>query len=167
MRTTLAILLSGGAWLLAAGCAHHTAVSTAGPPRPSAPQSVPQMVEPPAPPAAPATGRVVAAEAIYFNRDEALVEGDARPILDEIAQRLRANPQARLRIEGNCDERGTTEYNLVLGEHRARSAREYLIRMGIPDDRIQIVSYGSERPRQTGHDESAWAQNRRDDLRVR
>ena len=71
-----------------------------------------------------------------------------------------------IRIEGNCDERGTTEYNLALGDARARSAATYLERLGVHKNRISTVSYGSERPKVPGHDESAWSQNRRDDFRI-
>ena len=105
-----------------------------------------------------------ASEAIYFNFDSALLRNDARPELQKVAQE--AKKAKAIRIEGNCDERGTTEYNLVLGDARARSAATYLERLGVRKNKISTVSYGSERPKVQGHDESAWSQNRRDDFRI-
>jgi peptidoglycan-associated lipoprotein len=106
-------------------------------------------------------------EAIYFSFDVALLPENAAPVLQRVARHLELNPKATVRIEGHCDERGTTEYNLALGDQRARAAKQYLLRLGIAENRIEIATYGSERPRNPGHDESAWAENRRDDLRVR
>jgi peptidoglycan-associated lipoprotein len=106
----------------------------------------------------------VAGEAIYFDFDSALLRNDARPELQKVAQE--AKRAKAIRIEGNCDERGTTEFNLALGDARARSAATYLERLGVRKNRISTVSYGSERPRVPGHDESAWSQNRRDDFRI-
>jgi peptidoglycan-associated lipoprotein len=77
---------------------------------------------------------------------------------------LQQHPGLRLRIEGNCDESGTNEYNLVLGEKRAANAKKYLINLGIAANRISTTSYGEERPLLYGHDELSWAQNRRDDF---
>jgi len=105
-----------------------------------------------------------AGEAIYFDFDSALLRNDARPELQQVAQEARK--AKAIRIEGNCDERGTTEYNLALGDARARSAATYLERLGVRKNKIATVSYGSERPKVPGHDESAWSQNRRDDFRI-
>ncbi|MBI3894587.1 MAG: OmpA family protein [Acidobacteria bacterium] len=74
---------------------------------------------------------------------------------------LRANPQVRISIEGHCDERGSTAYNLGLGDRRANAARDFLVSLGISSDRISTISYGKERPFCTAHDESCWQQNRR------
>ncbi len=104
---------------------------------------------------------------VFFNFDDATLLGPAIADLDKIAAHLRSDPRATLRIEGNCDERGTTEYNLALGSHRAEAARRYLARLGIDRSRISTVSYGAERPKNPGHDEAAWAENRRDDLVLR
>ena len=167
MRTTLSILLSACAALVVAGCAHKP-VTTAAPAPAVARSETPTPAPAPSPqPAEAAPAAAGGPEAIFFSFDDALVQSDARPVLQTIAVRMKANPRATLRIEGNCDERGTTQYNLVLGEQRARAARDYLVRLGIAPQRIDIVSYGSERPRQTAHDEQAWAQNRRDDFRLR
>jgi peptidoglycan-associated lipoprotein len=103
--------------------------------------------------------------AIYFSFDSANIRRDARPILQRLGEDL-AHAKKAIRIEGNCDERGTTEYNIALGDRRAREAKSYLERLGVPGKRIKVVSYGSERPKYQGHDETAYAKNRRDDLVV-
>lgn len=98
---------------------------------------------------------------IFFDFDKWVIRGDMRPVLDENVKWLRANPQATITIEGHCDERGTNEYNLALGERRARATKEYLVAAGIEANRISIISFGEERPFVLGHDESAWKWNRR------
>jgi peptidoglycan-associated lipoprotein len=103
---------------------------------------------------------------IYFDFDSANLRSDAGPVLQAVGRRL-AHDHGSIRIEGNCDERGTTEYNIALGDRRARQAQAYLERLGVDAKQISIVSYGSERPKDPGHDERAWAKNRRDDLRIR
>jgi len=104
------------------------------------------------------------AESIYFDFDKSFIKLEYRPILHEKAAFLKDYPEMRARIEGNCDERGTNEYNLALGERRANSAKNFLVSLGIAADRIEIISYGEERPRALGHNEAAWSQNRRDDF---
>jgi peptidoglycan-associated lipoprotein len=162
MKTTALALLPLFAPAIA--CSH------APPPAPPAPVHVAREVPRPAPAPAPLPTppeRAPVGDAIYFDFDASLIRDDAREILRQLAHELEATPKARLRIEGNCDERGTVEYNLALGDQRARAAKDYLLRLGIPEDRIVVVTYGSERPRSPGHDEGAWAQNRRDDLHLR
>jgi peptidoglycan-associated lipoprotein len=104
------------------------------------------------------------AESIYFDFDKSFIKLEYRPILNEKAAFLKDYPEMRARIEGNCDERGTNEYNLALGERRANSAKNFLVSSGIAADRIEIISYGEERPRALGHNEDSWSQNRRDDF---
>ena len=106
------------------------------------------------------------AEAIYFDFDRSFIIPEYRPILKEKADYLKDNPNVRIRIEGNCDERGTNEYNLALGERRANSANKFLVSLGVSPDQIEIVSYGEERPLALGHSKGAWAQNRRDDFEI-
>ena len=89
-----------------------------------------------------------------------------RSVLKEKADFLKDSPDVHIRIEGNCDERGTNEYNLALGERRANSAAKFLISLGISPDRVETISYGEERPLASGYGEGAWAQNRRDDFTV-
>ena len=100
-------------------------------------------------------------EDIYFEFDSIRLSPEAQEILTQKAAWLRKNPQARITIEGHCDDRGTNEYNLALGEGRANSAREYLVDLGIKESRITTISYGEERPIDTGQNEEAWARNRR------
>jgi peptidoglycan-associated lipoprotein len=98
---------------------------------------------------------------IYFDYDRALIRDDARAVLDGNAAWLKKFRTAKILVEGHCDERGTEEYNLALGEKRAKSAQDYLLSMGIASDRIKIISYGKSQPINPGHDESAWQMNRR------
>jgi peptidoglycan-associated lipoprotein len=104
---------------------------------------------------------------IFFDFDSYTLRPEARPVLETVASAVRAENSGKVRIEGNCDELGTTEYNLALGDERARAARTYLEHLGVPDSRIATISYGSERPRYSGHDADARAKNRRDDLVLR
>ena len=98
---------------------------------------------------------------IRFDYDRANIRDDARTILTELGKYLMENEPARVLIEGHCDERGTTEYNLALGERRANAARDWLAAYGISAGRLSTVSYGKERPLDPGHSESAWSKNRR------
>ncbi len=98
---------------------------------------------------------------VYFDFDKFDLSDQTRLTLRANAQVLNANAQFNIKIEGHCDERGTIEYNLALGERRANAVREYLASLGVNESRIRIVSYGEERPADGGHTESAWAKNRR------
>ncbi len=98
---------------------------------------------------------------IFFDFDKSTIRGDAKPNLNEDLQWLNANSTAQFTIEGHCDERGTAEYNLGLGERRAKAAQDYLVAAGIKAKRVKTVSFGKERPFVMGHDESAWKWNRR------
>jgi len=104
--------------------------------------------------------------AIYFDFDSALLRDESRAVLQRLGSAVKSSHKSVL-IEGNCDERGTTEFNLALGDHRAREAMRYLERLGVPDNRLSVVSFGSERPKNPKHDEQAYAENRRDDLIIR
>jgi peptidoglycan-associated lipoprotein len=100
-------------------------------------------------------------ENIYFDFDESVIREDAKPVLLIVASYLKNNPKYKLIIEGHCDERGTSEYNMALGQRRADATRAYLLNLGIPTSRLTTVSYGKERPLLPGHDEEAWSKNRR------
>ncbi len=102
-----------------------------------------------------------ALQAIFFDYDAYNIRGDARSALEANADWLRQNPSSTIQIEGHCDERGTIEYNLALGEKRAAAVRKYLQRLGIDASRISTISYGEERPASSGTGESAWSANRR------
>jgi len=99
---------------------------------------------------------------IYFAFDRYDLRPEARDVLGELADWLTDNGDYELTIEGHCDERGTTEYNLALGERRAESAKAYLVNLGIKSSRISTISYGEELPLDPGHTEEAWTKNRRD-----
>ncbi|MDB5486986.1 MAG: omp [Reyranella sp.] len=98
---------------------------------------------------------------IFFDTDGSTVREDARQTLNRQAEWLKKYPNYQITVEGHCDERGTREYNLALGERRANAARQYLIAQGIPAARLKTVSYGKERPDPVGSDEAAWSRNRR------
>lgn len=98
---------------------------------------------------------------IHFDYDKYNIRPDAVPVLEANASWLKKHPTVKILIEGHCDERGTEEYNLSLGEKRAKSTMDYLMSLGISADRIRIISYGKSQPLDLGHDETAWAKNRR------
>ncbi|HEX7153924.1 MAG TPA: peptidoglycan-associated lipoprotein Pal [Thermoanaerobaculia bacterium] len=100
----------------------------------------------------------------FFNYDESTLDAGAQAALTSSANWLRTHPQYSLLIEGHCDERGTEQYNLALGDRRANIVREFLMTLGIDGSRLRTVSYGEERPFEEGHNEAAWAQNRRGHL---
>ena len=97
----------------------------------------------------------------FFAFDESALSSEAQAALSASADWLKKNPQYSLLVEGHCDERGTEQYNLALGDRRANTAKEYLVTLGVDAGRIRTVSYGEERPFDPGHDEAAWAKNRR------
>ncbi len=101
---------------------------------------------------------------IHFDFDSYAIKDSEKPKLEQIAKWLKEHPTVKIRIEGNTDERGTEEYNMALGEKRAKAAKDYLIMLGISPDRMEIVSYGEDNPVDPRHNEEAWAKNRRDDF---
>src|SRR6266581_2059828 len=103
---------------------------------------------------------------IHFDYDKALIRGGDASVLDQKVAILQANSGLRVRISGHCDERGSDEYNLALGNRRATAAKQYVVSHGIDGSRIETVSYGEERPLASGHDEESWAQNRRDEFEI-
>jgi len=101
---------------------------------------------------------------IYFQYDSSKVEGEQVSRIEHNGDFLKKNKEKKIRIEGNCDERGTREYNLALGERRANAAKKYLIKLGVEAGRLSSVSWGEEKPLVFGQDEQSWAQNRRADF---
>jgi len=142
------------------------------PPPPTA-EAQPRPAAPPPPPPAPAPtplpGPSISQQAfqefqnqdIYFDFDKYDLRTDARTTLDRKASFLNQNSSVRVQVEGHCDERGTNEYNMALGERRANAAKQYLTTAGISAGRLSTISYGEERPLDPGHTEAAWARNRR------
>jgi peptidoglycan-associated lipoprotein len=106
----------------------------------------------------------ILSERVNFDFDRSDIRPDAEEILQRKVSVLREYPGIDLRIEGNCDERGSNEYNLALGQRRAEAVKRYLVSYGLEAGRFATISYGEERPLSRGHDEDAWAENRRDDF---
>jgi peptidoglycan-associated lipoprotein len=102
---------------------------------------------------------------VYFDYDKNDIRGDARDVLTRDAEALKSIlasfPNASIVVEGHCDERGSAEYNLGLGDRRASAAKDFLVQLGIPEARLKTISYGKERPQCTESDESCWQKNRR------
>jgi peptidoglycan-associated lipoprotein len=103
---------------------------------------------------------------VYFDFDKSFIRDDAKAALKANAEWLNVNPKAKIRIEGNCDERGTIEYNQALGQRRAVVAKQYLTTLGVSENRISLISYGKEKSSCNEHDETCWQKNRRDDFVV-
>lgn len=162
---TLALALLTGASLMALGCASNKKVSTTVPPPPATTETQPPPPPPPEetapkPPEEETSTRASLADA-FFDYDDASLRADAKTALEGDAKYLETNSGSKAVIEGHCDERGSVEYNLALGERRAKAAKDFLVSYGIPENRLTTISYGKERPFDPGHDESAWAKNRR------
>ena len=106
------------------------------------------------------------AQTVYFDFDSSVLKANEKPKVAAVADYVKANSGKAVKVEGNCDERGTEEYNRSLGERRALAVRDELIRLGINPSDVDTISYGKDKPVAQGHDESAWKQNRRDDFIV-
>jgi peptidoglycan-associated lipoprotein len=172
VMTVLVFLVFAGASLMMVSCAKKQVTTEQ--PAVMAPKPAPVA---PAPTPAPSVSGMEAqklqseiqafeATSIYFDFDKSEIKPEARTILDKKAAWLREHSEYRVQIQGNCDERGTTEYNLALGDRRAKAAMKFLNAMGIAADRISTISYGKERPVCTEHNEGCWSKNRRDDFRL-
>jgi peptidoglycan-associated lipoprotein len=103
---------------------------------------------------------------VYFDFDKSFIRDDAKAVMQANAAWLKTNPKAKIRIEGNCDERGTIEYNQALGQRRAVSAKQYLTTLGVSGNRISLISYGKEKSSCNEHDDTCWQTNRKDDFVV-
>jgi peptidoglycan-associated lipoprotein len=135
---------------------------------PPAPQSTATTPAPTPPPSGPVPGTqahfaqaMSGQDTIYFDTDMFNIDAEDQAALRQQATYLQQYPNIRATVEGHCDERGTREYNLALGERRANAAKNYLVSLGVPADRLSVVSYGKERPVAIGSNEQAWARNRR------
>ena len=187
MSTKLRLLyvVLGITTVVASGCANKEAVKADEPiaaqtvkaksepvktatPQSSAAQASPTtnaQVNPAVAAAATSTVSGTSFESVYFAFDKADLNPATRNVLSANAAKI-LKSNAKIKIEGNCDERGSAEYNLALGERRAKSAMKYLTTLGVPAKRLTTISYGNEHPAVAGHDEAAWAKNRRDDFVV-
>lgn len=147
--------------VLVAGCGKKTMKETAPqvtPPPVSTPAPTPAPPPPPAP--APRAAERVELQDVFFDYDSADIRSDGRATLTENGKKL-VGGSGTVTIEGHCDERGTTDYNLALGDRRAAAAKDFLVSYGVDASRLNTISYGENRPFAMGHDEAAWAQNRR------
>ena len=177
-----AVLVLCVAALVAVGCAKKQTVKSEGAPgapgaasAPAAVSEAPVKAPPPAPvPVAPATPPAAAApgvavteeklsqfDDVRFDFDKSEVKEDGRKTCQVVADYLKKNPMAKFLIEGHCDERGTSEYNMALGDRRATAVMNYLVSLGVPKAALSTVSFGKEKPLDPGHDEGAWEKNRR------
>lgn len=162
--------LIAAASLFGVGCAHSQQVAVAKPVTPATP--APEAKAEPAP--APKTDEAARAEVdledllrgtvIHFDYDADVLTAESRQRLDTLAEQLHRRPDLKIKISGNCDERGTEEYNIALGQRRAEVARKYLVQLGVQSSQISTVSYGAEKPVDTGKTEDAYAANRRDEF---
>jgi peptidoglycan-associated lipoprotein len=107
---------------------------------------------------------ILSKRSIYFDFDSFVVKDEFRPLVEAHARYLQQNRNARMTIQGNTDERGSREYNIALGQKRADAVKRMMVLLGATDTQIETTSFGEERPKNPGHDESAWAENRRDDI---
>jgi peptidoglycan-associated lipoprotein len=105
-----------------------------------------------------------AKRSVYYEFDGYDVKAEYRPLVEAHAQFLKQNPSARITIEGNCDERGSREYNVALGQRRAESVMKMMTLLGVRDGQIESISFGKEKPRVAGNSEAAWSENRRSDF---
>jgi peptidoglycan-associated lipoprotein len=101
---------------------------------------------------------------VYFDFDSYVVRDEFKPLVEAHARYLQQNRSARMTIQGNTDERGSREYNIALGQRRSEAVKRMMLLLGATEPQIETVSFGKEKPRNNGHDESAWAENRRDDV---
>ncbi len=154
------LILTIGIYLGGCGCFYAAQKGEEAPPKPPEAKVVPPEAKKEVP-VAPAEVPAAALMDINFDFDKyAIRPGDAEKLKGNYDW-LKANPNKKVRVEGHCDERGTVEYNLVLGQKRADAAKNYLVNLGVNSDMLETVSYGKERPIDPGHNETAWAKNRR------
>lgn len=102
---------------------------------------------------------------IYFGLDQYSIDGKGQAVVNNYAKFLQSKPNTSIVLEGHCDERGSSEYNMALGERRAKAVRDALMIAGVPSSRVRVVSFGEEKPAAEGHDESSWAMNRRVEMK--
>ena len=165
MRKAIVLLMLGAFALVFIGCPSEPPPPPPPPPPPEPVDTTPTPPPPPPPPPPPVL-KQTQFETVYFDFDKYSLREDARVALDADFALLQEFPDAIAKIEGHCDERGTIEYNLSLGEKRAQAVMDYLVGQGIAPARLSIISFGKERPVDPGHTEAAWGKNRRAEFRI-
>lgn len=166
VRVSMKIALAAALALSVAGCAKKKVEEL---PPPPAPAPLPPAAEPAPPPSpsGPTPGSRAdfvaqsGSDTVWFDTDSYDIDAEDQAVLTKQAAWLAKYPNVTVTIEGHCDERGTREYNLALGDRRATAAKNYLVNAGVSASRLSVISYGKERPLATGSDEASWAQNRR------
>jgi peptidoglycan-associated lipoprotein len=168
MKKLLVLLLIGLLPLLLASCGHKEVAPEIPPEEEIQPPPEEEPAPEPEPEPEPVIKKLTESDfkTVYFDFDKYNLVDSAKQALEFDAGILKDNPDMIIKIEGHCDERGTVEYNLSLGDKRANSAKDYLIGLGINADRIQTISYGKSRPAVMGSNEAAWAKNRRAQFRI-
>jgi peptidoglycan-associated lipoprotein len=171
MRSTIKLMLVLSVAALTAGAAGCAKKLPAPPPPPPVQQPTPTPAPPaPAPVETPHTDTAPSGDVatvlkslktVFFSLDSYTLDDATRATLDANAKILRDNANVSIRIEGHCDERGTVEYNMGLGENRAKAVKDYLVAAGVSESRLSTISYGKERPLVESHEEAAWSKNRR------
>jgi len=174
MKTPAILIASSFALLLGACASQQTAEAPQPAPAPQA--AAPAPAPAPAPMAQPVEqpkmamnplhdpNSILAKRSVYFDFDKSDIKSEFQPLVEAHAGYMTGHASATVRIEGNCDERGSREYNLALGQRRADSVRKAMVLLGVSDERIETISWGEEKPRSMGHNEAAWSQNRRSDI---
>ena len=170
MKTALAIAVAA---IAATACSTTEVKKADAAPAPAAPSST-APASPRASAVAPSAvaanplkdpANILSKRSVYFGFDDSTVRAEDQKLLQAHGKHLADNRALKLRIEGHCDERGSREYNLALGQRRAQSAKNVLKVLGVDDGRVETTSYGEDKPADPGHDEAAWARNRRADLK--
>jgi peptidoglycan-associated lipoprotein len=178
---TRAAALAAAAMLAACGTlwnSNKPAATAPAPAQSSTPSSAPaqaqpvQQAKPSAAPVKPGAAmnplddpnNILSKRSVYYEFDKSDITPQYRGLVEAHARFLRDNPNARVTVEGNCDERGSREYNVALGQRRSEGVRKAMVLLGARDQQIEAVSFGEEKPKSAGHDEAAWAQNRRSDV---
>ena len=171
MKTPAILIASSFALLLGACASQQTAEAPQPAPAPAstpapAPAAQAQPVEQPKAEMNPLhdPNSILAKRSVYFDFDKSDIKPEFRALVEAHAGYMTGHASATVRIEGNCDERGSREYNLALGQRRADSLRKAMVLLGVSDTRIETISWGEEKPRAMGRNEAAWSQNRRDDI---
>lgn len=175
MNNTYRIVPALAAALLLAACSSTPKTEAPAPvdtrPAQPAPPTAPTAQAPSTAPATqrpilsePLAGGVLAGRSVYFDYDSNVVKTEGQALVQAHAKFMVENPTSRIMLEGNTDERGSREYNLALGQRRADAVKQIMTVVGVPAARIETVSFGEEKPKSPGHDESAWSQNRRADI---
>lgn len=168
MNAKFRMMILSGAALGLVACAHAQQTAT-----PEAQNTPAPVAPPPAPAPAPAPvqeqpkedlAAILNQQVLHFDFDKSLLSDESRTQLQTVADAMKSQPEAKIQIAGNCDELGTEEYNLALGQRRADVAKQYLVSLGVSNNRVKTVSYGKERPVDEAHTQEAYAKNRRDDL---